>query len=124
MDVWTRIALALLGTGLLALALALPILRRSFRRAVTVESPFPFGEMVKRAGIGPDGADGSERELAVAASRCASCKSREACNEWLEAPGRSGWPEFCPNKPLLRELQQVAGAGPLRDSSGSGCQDA
>lgn len=108
METWPKIALILVGLALLALALALPSLRRIFRLAVTVESSLPFGKMIKRLGVSPEAAEGRENELAVAASRCGSCKREEECGRWLASPGRPSSPAFCPNKAFLGELQQVA----------------
>lgn len=116
MESWPKIALVLVGITLLALALAVPSLRRIFRRAITVESSLPFGKMMQRLGVSPDAAEGSENELAVAASRCGSCKSEEECRKWLASPGRAGSPAFCPNKVFLSELQQVEGQGRAADS--------
>lgn len=116
MQSWPNIILIVVGIALLALALALPSLRRIFRHAITVESSLPFGKMMKRAGVSPDDADGSEHELAVAASRCGSCKSEEECRTWLASPGRPGLPKFCPNERFLTGLQQVGEQGRPADS--------
>ena len=115
MESWPKIALVLVGIALLALAFGIPSLLRTFRRAITTESPLPFGKMMKRLGVSPDDALGSEHELAVAASRCGSCKSEEECRKWLASSARPGSPDFCPNRVFLAELKQVGEQGRAAD---------
>lgn len=108
MDLDHKITLSIVAFALLAVALGLPGLRRIFRRAVTVESSQPFGRVVKRLGISPETADCSERQLAIAASRCGTCEVESECRSWLAASETTkAPPTFCPNKALLCELQSV-----------------
>jgi hypothetical protein len=38
---------------------------------------------------------------ADARARCLSCRAKEACLRWLDAPASGGRPEFCPNLTLF-----------------------
>ena len=103
------VALIVLGLVLLALVLSIPYMLRQFRRVITIESSLPIGKMMQRAGVSPDDAAGREYELTVAASRCGSCKSVDACREWLAVEGRGGAAAFCPNAPFLNTFRHASG---------------
>lgn len=102
-ELWATV----LGLLLFAIALSVPALLRVFRRVITVEAPSPIGRMMKRWGLSPESAAGREYDLAMAASRCGSCKSTDRCRAWLAAGGREGAEAFCPNAPFLRELKKL-----------------
>ena len=105
MDTLTIVVLTLLGAGLLAVAMTVSPMFRSFRRIVTVESPHPLGRMMAGWGLSPDDAAGREHDLAVAASRCGGCGTAEQCREWLASRQRKGAVAFCPNARFFGELK-------------------
>lgn len=107
MNTLSELGVAVLGLSLFAIALSVPALLRAFRRVITVESPSPLGRIMKRWGLSPESAAGREYELAMAASRCGSCKSIDRCRAWLAAGGREGAEAFCPNAPFFRELKKL-----------------
>jgi len=69
----------------------------------------PVYEMMARLGIDPNAGDSPRLSLryATALQRCETCRSRKACQDWLDyAPTMVNFaPGFCMNADVLFELQ-------------------
>ncbi len=102
-----EIVLGIAAALMILVAVSIPYLLQTFRRAITVESPLPIGKMMQRVGVSPDDAKHHEYALAVAASRCGSCKSTDECSKWLAAEGVGGPAAFCPNAHFLNDLRPI-----------------
>jgi hypothetical protein len=66
-------------------------------------------EMMARLGIEPDAGvlPRSSLRYSTAINRCAACRSKQACRDWLDfaPPGVNFAPWFCENADMLFEFQ-------------------
>lgn len=103
MSFYTVGAVALLG---IAALLAIDALLRALRGPV----PANFGAMLARHGIdwGRIAQLGAIGETCVALDRCAECRAKPRCDEWLASQSRGGERSFCPNARFFERLKAAA----------------
>jgi hypothetical protein len=72
--------------------------------------PSGLGAMLARQGIdwGAVAASASINEVAHAADRCAACRARAQCGEWLVSGRRDGYAAFCPNAAFVERVTRIA----------------
>ncbi len=104
MNILPLIAVIVLGAMAGTVLLSVPALLGWYRRAVTLEGPYPFGKVMQRLAISADGAAGREYALTAAVSQCITCDAAARCRDWLASGGREGVDAFCPNSSILRQL--------------------
>lgn len=97
-----------LGTAVLlgiAALLAIDALLRALRGPV----PANFGAMLARQGIDwPKIAElGAIGETCIALDRCAECRAKGPCAEWIAAQSIEN-PVFCPNARFFERLKDAA----------------
>ena len=104
MDAMTTIVLLAMAGALITGALFRTVGLRSFRRLLILDGPQPLGRMMRQTGLSPDDAAGREYDLAIAATRCASCASAAQCSTLLDSGRAHEVRDFCPNSEFLREM--------------------
>jgi hypothetical protein len=104
----------LMGTLAIFAPLAIIVLLAGYasvllwQRALGEVHPLLLGRMLARQG-GPQLARsamlGDGAAFATAVRRCVSCPSTKTCGQWLDAGGRAGHAEFCPNAGFIERLK-------------------
>lgn len=91
-----------------AIALGLFAFGAAWRRAMRAEASLPFGDMLRRLGIGTADlqAGSTPVQAALAARTCFVCRSAPECRAWLQAGARQGYESFCPNAAFFERLQR------------------
>lgn len=69
-----------------------------------------LGVMLARNGLdwGRLAAVGSIGEVATALDRCADCRAKTQCEEWLASGRRDGYTSFCPNAAFVERMKGAA----------------
>lgn len=98
-------AAAVLTLGVAAF-IVLSVLWRLRREPV----PGGLGEMLVRHGLdwGRLAAIGSIGEVSTALERCAECRARARCAQWIESGERDGYQAFCPNAAFFERVTAAA----------------
>jgi hypothetical protein len=67
--------------------------------------------MLKRAGVDPEVATGSDATAIIkeVRRRCRRCESEDLCDRWLEGKVVKGGNSFCPNARIFRNLARKTG---------------
>jgi hypothetical protein len=96
-------AVLLFGVGAFIAAASLWRLRRD-------RAPAGLGLMLARHGLdwGRLAAVGSIGEVSSALDRCAECRARARCAQWLESGERDGYRDFCPNAAFFERITVAA----------------
>jgi hypothetical protein len=94
----------LAAAGLIALTSFLIARRRRFKRVM--DTPVLLGEVMTRLGVTPAdaAAAGREREIFIAADRCAACAAEPTCRAMLANSAGAELPAACPNHAFLEEI--------------------
>jgi hypothetical protein len=69
-----------------------------------------LGEMLARHGLdwGRLAAVGSIGEVSTALDRCAECRAKARCAQWIESGERDGYQAFCPNAAFFERVTAAA----------------
>ena len=79
-----------------------------WERAQGEVHPLPLGRMLARQGGEELARAAMQREgtaFALAIRRCVGCSSTASCSQWLDAGGKAGYAEFCPNAEFIERLK-------------------
>ncbi len=98
-------ALIVIAVGIALMAAGRSLTRRHFFRWVVADSCEPLSAMLGQSNISISKAENSARDLAFALTRCATCKSRDACVALLEDARPQEARTHCPNASLIEALQ-------------------
>lgn len=102
-------SLYVLGTAVL-LGLAALLTIDALLRILRAPVPANFGAMLARHGIDwrRIAEAGAAGEACLALDRCADCRARPRCSEWLAAEHGGGPQGFCPNARFFERLKDAA----------------
>ena len=98
-------------TGLVMLLLfvvavsALPVAYAAWRRLTSRDGELQIWRAMSRRGLVAEDAAADDVKLSTAVRRCVLCPSILDCDDWLASGRKDGLARFCPNAPLLRELE-------------------
>jgi hypothetical protein len=103
----------LIVAALIALAAFLIARRRRFKRVM--DTPVLLGEVMTRLGVTPAdaAAAGREREIFIAADRCAACAAEPVCRAMLANSAGAELPAACPNHAFLEEILAHKASQPM-----------
>ena len=73
-------------------------------------APGTLGTMLARAGVDWShlASAASVEEFARGLNRCAECRAKAECAEWLASGRRDGYQRFCPNAAFVERVRKAA----------------
>lgn len=103
-------SIAFMAAGALVLGACVYIAVASLWRLRREPAPAGFGAMLAREGLdwGRLAATGAVGEVALALDRCAECRAKARCQEWLASGEREGYESFCANAAFLERMKGAA----------------
>jgi len=101
---------AFIAAGLLVIGIATWIALASMWRLRHEPPPEELSALLARQGVDWGGlaAAAALNEFAFALRRCAGCRARAQCREWLASGRREGYEAFCENGAFVERVKSAA----------------